>query len=413
MPVQSGPTMYLPYSHHYLPGYLAWRLPEFHDHFVDHHVQLPLAKGDAVFFNPALFHGAGSNVSADVQRMANLLQISSAFGRAMEQIDRTKTTKAIYPALATRRASGMPLPLLANAVAATTRIPFPTNLDRDQPVGGLTPLAQTDIVLDTLVKGVGVAELSDRLDRLYAARRQTSDIERAVAAGQGSPRQRGDAGRGHGRRPRCGQFRRHRCITGRRRDVGERMERQLREIGSDDAWFLPTDVADITQAQDSVRHTTFKQCRRIDSLVNAAGLTTRGTLLGTTPELFDAHVAVNLRAPFFLMQAAVADMLRRSSAGTIVNIITMSAHGGQPHLAPYARADPGLIGLTRNAAHTHRWDRIRINGVNIGWTETEGEDKIQRTCHCAQDDWLELAAKSMPMGKLGRVDRRVGRLPVI
>ena len=73
MPVESGPTMYLPYSHQYLPGYLAWRLPEFREYFVDHHVQLPLAKGDAAFFNPALFHGAGSNVSTDIQRMANLL----------------------------------------------------------------------------------------------------------------------------------------------------------------------------------------------------------------------------------------------------------------------------------------------------------------------------------------------------
>ena len=106
--VESGPTMYLPYSHQYTPGYLAWRLPEFREYFVDHHVQLPLAKGDAVFFNPALFHGAGSNVSTDIQRMANLLQISSAFGRAMEQIDRTKTAKAIYPALAARLAAGMP-----------------------------------------------------------------------------------------------------------------------------------------------------------------------------------------------------------------------------------------------------------------------------------------------------------------
>ena len=111
MPVESGPTMYLPYSHHYLPGYLAWRLPEFRDYFVAHHVQLPLAKGDAAFFNPALFHGAGSNVSADIQRMANLLQISSAFGRAMEQIDRTKTAKAIYPALAARLAAGIAVPI--------------------------------------------------------------------------------------------------------------------------------------------------------------------------------------------------------------------------------------------------------------------------------------------------------------
>ena len=97
MPVESGPTMYLPYSHQYLPGYLAWRLPEFRTYFAAHHVQLPLAKGDAVFFNPALFHGAGTNVSADIQRVANLLQVSSAFGRAMETVDRGRVTGPSTP----------------------------------------------------------------------------------------------------------------------------------------------------------------------------------------------------------------------------------------------------------------------------------------------------------------------------
>ena len=82
----------------------------------------------------------------------------------------------------------------------------------------------------------------------------------------------------------------------------------------------------------------------------------------------------------------------------------MSAHGGQPYLAPYVAAKAGLAGLTRNAAHAHRWDRIRINGLNIGWTETEGEDAIQRRFHGADDDWLERAAATLPMGKLGQVD---------
>ncbi len=88
MPVESGPTLYLPHSQKFEPGYLAWRLAQFVEYFETHHVQLPLEKGDAVFFNPALFHAAGHNVSADIKRMANLLQISSAFGRAMETVDR-------------------------------------------------------------------------------------------------------------------------------------------------------------------------------------------------------------------------------------------------------------------------------------------------------------------------------------
>src|SRR5919206_3556509 len=143
---------------------------------------------------------------------------------------------------------------------------------------------------------------------------------------------------------------------------------------------------------------------RIDCLVNSAGLTSRGTLLDTTPELFDQHIAINLKAPFFAMQAAVADMVARKAPGTIVNIITSSAHGGQPFLAPYVSAKAGLIGLTRNAAHAHRWDRIRINGLNIGWTATEGEDATQRAFHGAGDDWREAAAARLPMGKLGQPD---------
>ena len=174
MPVESGPTMYLPYSHQYVPGYLAWRLPEFREHFAQHYVQLPLAKGDAVFFNPALFHGAGTNVSADIQRVANLLQVSSAFGRAMETVDRDRVVRAVYPVLLDRRAAGTPDSRLGDALAAAAEgYPFPTNLDLDQPVGGLTPASQAEIVRDALAADASPAELGALLDA-YAGRRATS-----------------------------------------------------------------------------------------------------------------------------------------------------------------------------------------------------------------------------------------------
>ena len=99
MPLESGPTLYLPYSQTYLPGYLAMGRPEFQAYFTEHHVQLALKKGDAAFFNPALFHAAGNNRSADIRRMANLLQVSSAYGRAMESVDRTRMSAVLYPAL--------------------------------------------------------------------------------------------------------------------------------------------------------------------------------------------------------------------------------------------------------------------------------------------------------------------------
>jgi NAD(P)-dependent dehydrogenase (short-subunit alcohol dehydrogenase family) len=192
------------------------------------------------------------------------------------------------------------------------------------------------------------------------------------------------------------------AVTGRRSDVGEALAASLRAIGAD-AMFVQADVADVAQAQNAVAAVVDAH-GRVDCLVNSAGLTARGSLVDTTPELFDAHIAVNLRGPFFTMQAVVRDMLARKAPGTVVNIISSSEHGGQSYLAPYVAAKAGLAGLTRNVAHAHRWDRIRINGVDIGWTETEGEDATQRAFHAADDTWRQQAAAGLPMGKLGQVD---------
>lgn len=176
MPVESGPTMYLPYSHQYEPGYLAYRLAEFREFFAGRYVQLPLAKGDAVFFNPALFHGAGSNVSADIQRMANLLQVSSAFGRAMESIDRAKVSRAIFPVLSARKTAGVPAQSLANALAcAAEGYPFPTNLDLDSNVDGLTPLSQAQLVQAALDGDWGQERLAAELTA-YDVRHRTDEI---------------------------------------------------------------------------------------------------------------------------------------------------------------------------------------------------------------------------------------------
>ncbi|MEU9539059.1 MULTISPECIES: phytanoyl-CoA dioxygenase family protein [Streptomyces] len=145
MPVESGPTLYLPHSQKFEPGYLAWRLPRFVEYFDAHHVQLPLEKGDAVFFNPALFHAAGHNRSADIRRMANLLQISSAFGRAMESVDREAMANALFPVLLRRKSEGVSEDWLRRVIAATAEgYPFPTNLDLDPPVDGLAPPSQAD-----------------------------------------------------------------------------------------------------------------------------------------------------------------------------------------------------------------------------------------------------------------------------
>lgn len=153
MPVETGPTMYLPHSQKYGPGYVAFHSPEFAGYFDEHHVQLPLAKGDAVFFNPALFHGAGTNRTATVKRMANLLQVSSAFGRAMDTAGTTATSAALFGTLKQRWAAGRQPEVRNLITVAAEGYAFPTNLDRDQPIGGMTPPTQADLLAQAVREG--------------------------------------------------------------------------------------------------------------------------------------------------------------------------------------------------------------------------------------------------------------------
>ncbi|NEJ70637.1 phytanoyl-CoA dioxygenase [Rhizobium phaseoli] len=153
MPLESGPTLFLPHSQTYVPGYLALKRQEFRDYFEANHIQLPLEKGDVVFFNPALFHAAGTNRSADIKRVANLLQVSSAFGRAMETVNREKMSATLFPALKRLRGK-LSSDEIANAVSACAEgYSFPTNLDRDPPLGGLAPKTQAQLMHEALKEG--------------------------------------------------------------------------------------------------------------------------------------------------------------------------------------------------------------------------------------------------------------------
>jgi ectoine hydroxylase-related dioxygenase (phytanoyl-CoA dioxygenase family) len=166
MPVETGPTLYLPYSQTYELGYLAWRRPEFIEYFNRHRIQLPLHKGDAVFFNPAMFHAAGSNRTTDVKRIANLLQVSSAYGRAMESVDRARMSMALYPALLTlREEEAISSGECANAIAACAEgYSFPTNLDHDPPLYGLAPETQAQMMLKAVAEKWPVAQFNEALE---------------------------------------------------------------------------------------------------------------------------------------------------------------------------------------------------------------------------------------------------------
>ncbi len=172
MPVESGPTRYLPYSQLYGPGYIACNLPEFKSYFEDSYVQLPLEKGDAVFFNPAVMHGAGANQTKDVERLANLLQIGSAMGRSIESVNRLAMCEAVYPALLSKWQKNeiSEEGVVATIGACAEGYPFPTNLDLDPPVGGLVPRSQADIMLEAVERGLKHEAVVRELNE-HAARR--------------------------------------------------------------------------------------------------------------------------------------------------------------------------------------------------------------------------------------------------
>ena len=174
MPRDTGPTMYLPHSQKMVSGYVAWRNPEIKKYFAENSSQLALKKGDGVFFNPAVFHAAGTNQTQNVKRMANLMQIGSAFGRTLETVDRQQMSNAIYPTLQKRKAEGWTHDALRNSIAACAEgYAFPTNLDRDPPLKGLAPQSQADFVWQALDSDQTAEQLCKELASL--AERQKTD----------------------------------------------------------------------------------------------------------------------------------------------------------------------------------------------------------------------------------------------
>jgi NAD(P)-dependent dehydrogenase (short-subunit alcohol dehydrogenase family) len=187
-------------------------------------------------------------------------------------------------------------------------------------------------------------------------------------------------------------------VTGRNAGRGERVAADLSAQGCRTI-FVKADLASAeeTAAVVPAADAAFK---RVDILVNAAGDTDRGTLFDTSPALYDRIMAVNCRAPFFLIQAAATVMVREGIEGSIVNIQSMSAHGGQPFISAYCVSKGALATLTKNAAFSLMPYRIRVNGLNIGWMSTPGEDAVMRRHHGAQDGWLDKAAAEQPFGRL-------------
>lgn len=186
---------------------------------------------------------------------------------------------------------------------------------------------------------------------------------------------------------------------GRNAGNGRAVADAIRERTGCDTHFVAADLASVADCR-SVVSAAVDAFGHIDILVNAAGLTDRGSILDTSPDLFDRMFAINVRAPFFLMQDTLKSMIETGTQGSIINIGSTSAQAGQPFITPYCASKGALATLTRNTAFALMRNRIRVNQLNIGWMASEGEDRIQREYHGASEDWLETASAEQPFGRL-------------
>ncbi len=188
-------------------------------------------------------------------------------------------------------------------------------------------------------------------------------------------------------------------ICGRNSSKGEAVAQSINAKNGCDVRFVQANLEKVADCR-AVIEAADKAFGRVDILVNAAGLTDRGDILTTDEDLFDRMFAVNTRAPFFLMQEAIKRMVRDETEGAIVNIGSTSALAGQPFISPYCASKGALATLTRNTAFAAMRNKIRVNQLNIGWMASDGEDRIQREYHGANENWLDDVAAAQPFGRL-------------
>lgn len=160
--------------------------------------------------------------------------------------------------------------------------------------------------------------------------------------------------------------------------------------------YLVAELAEVA-ASAGIVEACLARHGKVDGLVNAAALTTRGSFLSGSVAVWDQLFDVNARAGFLLMQAVIGSLLGRQAAGSIVNILSMNAHCGTPELAIYAATKGAMATLTRNAANAHMADRIRVNGINLGWVATEAEHRMQSEILGRGPDWQSDVAARLPL----------------
>ena len=187
-------------------------------------------------------------------------------------------------------------------------------------------------------------------------------------------------------------------ICGRNEQQGLEIKSEIESIGSK-CIFVKADLNEAEECQNIVKKTD-TAFGKINSLINVAGFTERGTILSTTLDNYNRNFNINTRAPFLLMQESIKIMIREKIQGTILNVLSMAMYSGMPFLTAYSGSKAALAIITKNIANGVAGHKIRVNALNIGWTDTPGEDTIQRKFHEGGDDWLKKAEAKVPFKRL-------------
>ena len=187
-------------------------------------------------------------------------------------------------------------------------------------------------------------------------------------------------------------------ICGRNEQQGLEIKSEIESIGSK-CIFVKADLNESEECQNIVKKTD-SAFGKINSLINVAGFTERGTILSTTLDNYNRNFNINTRAPFLLMQDSIKIMIREKIQGTILNVLSMAMYSGMPFLTAYSGSKAALAIITKNVANGVAGHKIRVNALNIGWTDTPGEDTIQRKFHEGGDDWLKKAEAKVPFKRL-------------
>ncbi len=191
-------------------------------------------------------------------------------------------------------------------------------------------------------------------------------------------------------------------LCGRNEARGQAIAKALSDQGCRTV-FVEADLREVAQGQEVINQAEAR-FGRLDCLVNCAAATDRGSIESTTEAIWDKIFDMNVKSQFFLAQRAIEVMRRHKIEGTIVNIGTIVAHGGPPFLIPYSSSKGALSIMTRAIASAVRRDRIRMNTLNIGWTNTPREHIVQTEVHGRPEDWLVTVSKEQPFGRLIEVD---------